>query len=130
MLKLLRVGAGLVFVAVAVAVMLAGCGGAGSSAATPIHQTNVFFDGVSHGDYRQACSVVKGFHTQAQCVQYFTMTTAISGGSIVAHAVPHSDVVRGGTATVRGVDSQGTRYVVTLARQKSGVWKLTAVAAA
>jgi hypothetical protein len=108
---------------------VAGCGG-GKPPASPVHQVNVFFDGLSHNDYRQVCSVLKGFPDAAACERYFTVNAAISGGGLTGHAVPHSEVVRGDTATVKGVDSGGTRYVATLARQKDGGWKLTSVSAA
>lgn len=124
--KALRAATATVFIVAALVVMLAGCGGH-TSPATPVHQVNVFFDGLSHGDYRQVCSVVKGFPSQAQCAQYFTVNAAISGGGLTGHAVAHSEKITGAKATVRGVDSNGTRYVVTLERQKNGAWKLTSV---
>lgn len=118
-----------VLVVIGAVVTVAGCGG--KATATPIHQANVFFDGISHDDFRQACSVLelKNGATVAECSAYFTLSTAISGGGITAHAVPHSEKVRGDTATVKGVDSQGTHYVVTLARIH-GEWRLTSVQAA
>jgi len=110
----------------AAAVVLAGCGG--TSTASPIHQVNVFFDGMGHNDFRQACSVVKGFPSVAECENYFTVSTAISGGGATGHAVPHSEKITGATATARAVDSRGTRYVVTLAKLH-GRWVLTSVSA-
>ena len=112
---------------VAAALAFAGCGG-GTTPASPIHQVNVFFDGMGHNDFRQACSVVKGFPSAAECENYFTVSTAISGGGATGHAVAHSEKITGATATARAVDSRGTRYVVTLAKLH-GRWVLTSVSA-
>ena len=115
-----------VLAALTAVLFAAGCGG--TSSATPIHQVNVFFDGMGHNDFRQACSVVKGFPSVAECENYFTVSTAISGGGATGHAVAHSEKVTGATATARAVDSRGTRYVVTLAKIH-GRWVLTSVSA-
>ena len=117
----------LTLVALLAGLLFAGCGGT-SSSATPIHQVNVFFDGMGHNDFRQACSVVKGFPSVAECENYFTVSTAISGGGATGHAVAHSEKITGATATVKAVDSRGTRYVVTLAKLH-GRWILTSVSA-
>lgn len=98
----------------------------GTPPASPIHQANVFFDGGTHYDFRQTCSVVYiPGATPAQCEAYFAQTTVIAGANI-AHAVPHSEKIKGTAAVVRGKSPDGTTYTIR-EQLRRGVWKLTSV---
>lgn len=122
------VNALVVLVVAAALVSVAGCGGSGKSAASPIHVVNTWVKSLHVSNFGTACRQMdpRLYAGQIQqCSGYFALIQAMSGNVPDGHAIPHSERINGDSATVRMV-LQGGPAVAHLRKLKSG-WKLESV---
>lgn len=111
----------------------------GGSSATPTHVASVYVDGINHGDFRQACSVIQPnvlkylWKSWTGCADYFAhtfgspFTGSLGGYKLVAHSYDEWLEGKAIVARVRMTSPTGTLLKIRLVKTKNFGWRLQSV---